>query len=303
LQTFDPPGIFARTLKECLLLQLIEQPNVNQALVTMINNIDLIASGKLQKLSKLCDVDINNLGNLIKQIKLLNPKPANGFLVEQTSYKIPDVILTILENGEIKLEINEEANPKLKVNVEYYIKVKNGVITKDEKDFIKNEIESANSIVKGIEQRAITIIKVARAIVENQIDFFIRGVMFLKPMTLNTIAEITSLNESTISRSTSNKYIATPTGIYELKYFFSSSLSSTRTIEDDVSSTKAKEIIRQIILSEDPDAILSDDDITEQLFKFNIKIARRTVAKYREALDIPTSAVRKRNRSISFNNA
>ncbi len=303
LQTFDPPGIFARTLKECLLLQLIEQPNVSQALVTMINNIDLIASGKLQKLSKLCDVDINNLGNLIKQIKLLNPKPANGFLVEQTSYKIPDVILTILDNSEIKLEINEEANPKLKVNVEYYIKIKNGVITKDEKDFIKNEIESANSIVKSIEQRAITIIKVARAIVENQIDFFIRGVMFLKPMTLNTIAEITSLNESTISRSTSNKYIATPTGIYELKYFFSSSLSSTRTIEDDVSSTKAKEIIRQIVLSEDPDAILSDDDITEQLFKFNIKIARRTVAKYREALDIPTSAVRKRNRSFSFNNA
>lgn len=121
-------------------------------------------------------------------------------------------------------------------------------------------------------------------------------------MTLNTIAVITGFSESTVSRSTSNKYIATPSGIYELKYFLSSSLSSTRVVGDDISSTKAKEIIRQIVLSEDPDAILSDDDITEQLGKFNISIARRTVAKYREALDIPTSAVRKRNRAISGNN-
>jgi RNA polymerase sigma-54 factor len=302
LQTFDPAGIFARNLKECLLLQLSEQPNVSQALLKMVQNIDLIASGNLKKLSKLCNVDISDLGNLIKQIKLLNPKPANGFLVEQTSYKIPDVILTILENGELKLEINEGAMPKLKVNHEYYIKIKDGVVAKDEKEFIKNEIESATTIVKGIEQRAITIIKVAKAIVENQIDFFTRGVMFLKPMTLNTIAVITGFNESTVSRSTSNKYIATPSGIYELKYFFSSSLSSTRAVGDDISSTKAKEIIRQIVLSEDPDAILSDDDITEQLGKFNISIARRTVAKYREALDIPTSAVRKRNRAISGNN-
>ncbi len=303
LQTFDPPGIFARNLRECLLLQLAEQTNVNPALLTMVKNIDLIANGNLKKLSKLCDVNINNLGELIKQIKLLNPKPANGFLVEQTSYKIPDVILTILDNGEIKLEINEEAMPKLKINHEYYIKVKDGVITKDEKEFIKNEIESATIIVKGIEQRALTIIKVAKAIVEDQIDFFTRGVMFLKPMTLNTIATITGFNESTVSRSTSNKYIATPSGIYELKYFFSSSLSSTRAIGDDISSTKAKEIIRQIILGEDPDAIFSDDDIAEQLAKFNIRIARRTVAKYREALDIPTSAIRKRNRVISGNNS
>lgn len=178
LQTFDPAGIFARNLKECLLLQLSEQPNVSQALLKMIQNIDLIASGNLKKLSKLCDVDVANLGDLIKQIKLLNPKPANGFLVEQTSYKIPDVILTILDNGELKLEINEEAMPKLKVNHEYYIKIKDGVIAKDEKEFIKNEIESATTIVKGIEQRAITVIKVAKAIVENQIDFFTRGVMF-----------------------------------------------------------------------------------------------------------------------------
>lgn len=298
LQTFDPPGIFARNLKECLLLQLSEQENVDPSLLKMIENIDLIASGNLKKLSKLCDVNIANLSNMIKQIKLLNPKPASGFLVEETRFKIPDLILKMSNNEEFKLEINEDAMPKLKVNLEYYIKIKDDVKAREEKDFIKTEFEAATTIVKGIEQRANTIIKVAKAIIEEQMDFFTRGVMYLKPMTLNKIAVITGFNESTVSRSTSNKYISTPSGIYELKYFFSSSLSNTRTVGEDVSSTKAKEIIRQIILSEG-DEILSDDDIAEQLSKFNISIARRTVAKYREAIGIPTSAIRKRNRAIS----
>jgi RNA polymerase sigma-54 factor len=298
LQTFDPAGVFARDLKECLLIQLSDLEHVDQSLLTMVKNIDLIATGNLKKLSKLCNVNIANIGNMIKQIKLLNPKPANGLYVEATSYKIPDVIMTFLKDGTAKLESNPESMPRLRVSQEYYIQIKDNMHSKEEKDFTRNEIESANTIVKSIEQRSHTILKVATAIVEEQIDFFTRGVMYLNPMTLNKIAAITGFNESTISRSTANKYIATPSGIFELKYFFSSSLGTTRAAGENVSSTKAKEIIRQIILSEESDSILSDDDISEQLSKFNISIARRTVAKYREAIGIPTSSVRKRNRAL-----
>lgn len=299
LQTFDPAGVFARDLKECLLIQLNDQEHADQSLVTMVKNIDLIASGNLKKLSKLCNVNIANISSLIKQIKLLNPKPANGFYVEPTSYKIPDVILTFLEDGTAKLESNPESMPRLRVSQEYYVQIKDAMHSKKEKDFTKNEIESANTIVKSIEQRSHTILKVATAIVEEQINFFTRGVMYLDPMTLNKIAASTGFNESTVSRSTSNKYISTPSGIFELKYFFSSSLGTTRAAGENVSSTKAKEIIKQIILSEESDNILSDDDISDQLSKFNISIARRTVAKYREAIGIPTSSARKRNKALA----
>ena len=299
LQTFDPLGIFARNLRECLLIQLNEQENVDPSLLTMVQNIELIAEGNLKKLSKLCNINIDNISVLIKQIKLLNPKPANGFFIEPTSYKIPDIILTFTENGLAKLETNPESMPRLRVSEEYYLKVKKSFNTKEEKNFARTEIESANIIVKSIEQRSNTILKVATAIVQEQMDFFTRGVMYLKPMTLNKIAAITDFNESTISRSTAHKYISTPTGIFELKYFFSSSLGTTRNSGDNISSTKAKEIIKQLIINEESGHILSDDDISEQLSKFNISIARRTVAKYREAIGIPTSSIRKRNKIIS----
>jgi RNA polymerase sigma-54 factor len=298
LQKFDPVGIFARNLRECLMIQIKEKHLTDPSLVALVDNIDLIAKGDLKKLTKICNVTIANLSDMIKQLKMLNPKPGNGFLVEQTSYKIPDVILTISKDNIAKIETNKHSIPHLRVNEEYYLKIKDSMTSKEEKEFTKAEIDSANIVVKSIEQRANTIIRVASAIVEEQMDFFTKGVMYLKPMTLSKIAQITGFNESTISRSTANKYISAPSGIYELKYFFSSSLSNTRSVGEDVSSTKAKEIIRQIILSEESDNILSDDEISDQLHKFNISIARRTVAKYREAIGIPTSSTRKRQRAL-----
>ncbi|MBN8511555.1 MAG: RNA polymerase factor sigma-54 [Rickettsiales bacterium] len=298
LQTFDPAGIFARNLRECLLIQLYDQENVDPSLLIMVKNIDLIASGDFKKLSKLCNVNIGNIGDLVKQVKLLNPKPANGFFIEQTSYKVPDVLLRFDDSGLPILESNNDSIPRLRVNNDYYAMIKDKVMDKDEKAFTQTEIEAANTVVKSIDQRSNTILKVATAIVEEQIDFFTRGVMYLKPMTLNKIAANTGFNESTISRSTANKYLSTPSGIYELKYFFSSSLNTTRASEDNVSSTKVKELIKQIVMNEEMDHIFSDDEIAEQLSKFNISIARRTVAKYREAIGIPTSAIRKKNRSI-----
>lgn len=298
LQTMDPPGIFARNLKECLKIQVRENNIDNPGLIALINNIDLLAKGDVKKLSRICQVNMNHMGGLIKQLKLLNPKPGNGFLDEQTSYKIPDVILSFDNNGDAKLEINTDASPRLRVNEDYYVTIKDNLNNKDERAFTQREIEAASTIVKSIEQRTNTVLKIASAIVEEQLDFFKRGVMYLKPMTLNTIAAKADFNESTVSRSTANKYISTPSGIYELKYFFSSSLASTRAIGSDVSSTKVKELIKQIVMSEEPGETLSDDDIAEQLKSFSVNIARRTVAKYREAIGIPTSSARKRQKAI-----
>lgn len=299
LQTFDPPGIFARNLQECLKLQLYDKGFNNKKILYLIDNLDLLANGELKKLTQICEVNIEELKRMITEIKNLNPKPANGFLIEQTLFKIPDVILTIDANKTIKLEINQEVMPKLKLNHEYYLKVKSDTKLKQEKDFMQQELSSASNIIRGIEQRARTILKVASTIVEEQIDFFTRGIMYLKPLTLNTIAAMTNFNESTISRSTANKYIATPTGIYELKYFFSSSVANTKFINKNVSSTKVKEIIKQIIINEEPSNVLSDDEIALELQKFNISIARRTVAKYRESVGFSTSATRKRQYALA----
>lgn len=297
LQNFDPPGIFARNLKECLKSQVSEKNWTSKAFIALIDNLELLANGDLKKLTKICQVDIDALKNLIIKLKTLNPKPANGFLVEATTYKIPDVILTF-ENNVAKVELNHNSMPKLRFNDEFYLKIKPSIKTVEEKHFTRQEISSANNIIRALDQRVKTILKVALCIVHEQMDFFTRGVMYLKPLTLSKVAEMTELNESTISRSTSNKYISTPTGIFELKYFFSSGVGSIKSSKDDISSTKVKEIIKQIILHEEPTNILSDEDIAEELKKFNIKIARRTVAKYRELAGFPTSAYRKRQQKI-----
>lgn len=294
LQKFDPPGIFARNLQECLLLQLKTKNYKNKAAYIIIDHLELLAKGEIAKLCKLCSVQEKELFEVITDIKSLNPKPANGFFIEETLYKIPDVILNLLPNGEFLLEINPDIIPKLKANREYYTTVKSSLRSREEKEFTRQELSAATNLIKGIENRFKTILKVAESIVEEQTDFFTRGIMFLKPLTLSRIAELTGFNESTVSRATANKYIASPSGIYELKYFFSSSLSNIIKAGSDVSSTKVKELIKQLIASEELDNILSDDEIASQLKKFNVNIARRTVAKYREALGIESSGGRKR---------
>jgi len=293
LQTFDPIGIFARSLKECLQIQLSDKGLYNHTMSLLIDNLELLANGDLKKLEKICNINDHALKLLIHEIQRLNPKPGNSFLSEEISFKIPDVILTI-ENNIAKIEINSESMPKLQLNHEYCLIIKSGIQNKEEKDFASNELNSANNLLKAIDQRAKTIVKVSSAIVQEQIEFFTRGIMYLKPLILNRIAEITNLDESTISRSTVNKYISAPSGIYELKYFFSSHLANSKSLEDDVSSAKAQEIIRQIILNEDRDNVLADNEIALELKKFNITIARRTVAKYREKIGYKTSAMRKR---------
>jgi RNA polymerase sigma-54 factor len=298
LQTFDPVGVFARNLKECLQIQLFEKGLLTDSMLLLLDNLALLADGQLKKLEKICSVDSRCLRNMVEELQKLNPKPGNSFLSEETTFKIPDVILTI-ENNIAKLEVNPASMPKLRLNHEYYLNIKAKSKNKLDRDFANKELHSAGIMLKAIEQRAKTIIRVASAILEEQIEFFTRGLMYLKPLTFRQVAEITNLDESTISRTTANKYISTPSGIYELKYFFSSNLSNAKSLENDVSSTKAQAIIKQIILNEDPNNVLSDDEIVLELKKFNILIARRTVAKYRERVGCATSAIRKRQYKLT----
>lgn len=293
LQTIEPTGIFARNLQECLTLQLKESGEYNDIFKIILENLQMLAMHDNAKLAKLCKVGMDELAEYIKEIKLLNPKPCAGFAHERVSSRIPDVILTIDESGEIKIRINDEIIPRLNVNKNYYSKIKDHVSDTSGKEFVSNHYHSANNVMRAVTQRLNTIKDVAVAIAERQKDFFTKGVMYLKPMTLAEIGYLCGMNESTISRATSNKYIQTPTGIYDMKFFFSSKIQSKNNASV-VSSTKVKEIIKSLIESEDSNAIYSDDDIAAALSKFNIDIARRTVAKYREAMGIQTSSMRKR---------
>lgn len=299
LQTFEPVGIFARNLKECLQIQLLAKNLLDDKYKILLNNLELLGKQDIKALKKICNVSSQQLINMIEQIKSLNPKPASGFIVEQTIFKIPDVILDISDDSSIiKLQINANSIPKLQVNEALYMQIKSNHHYKQDKKFATQSILAANNLVKFLKQRVSTLLLVTRYIVEEQIDFFTKGIMYLKPMTLIYIAQVTGFNESTISRCIANKYIATPNGIYGLKYFFSKSVSGK--MRTEVSNTKIKELVKQIIANEDSNSILSDDAIAKELEKFNITIARRTVAKYREILQIPTSAMRKKVRGKYF---
>ena len=293
LQTIEPTGIFARNLKECLTLQLKESGEYNDVFKIILENLQMLAMHDISKLAKLCGIERNELAEYIKEIKLLDPKPCSGFVHERVSSRIADVILSVDEAGDIKVRINEEIVPRLNVNKSYYSEVKTHSLGVSDKEFVSNHYHGASNVMRAVTQRLNTIKEVTIAIAQKQKDFFLKGVMYLKPMTLAEIAYICGMNESTISRATSNKYIQTPTGIYDMKFFFTSKIQSKNSAVN-VSSTKVKEIIKSMIEAEDPDEIYSDDDIAEGLTKFNINIARRTVAKYREAMSIQASSMRKR---------
>ena len=293
LQLMDPPGVFARDLKECLTLQLKDHNEYNERFAKLLENLELIAKLEFIKLAKICAVSVDDLKIMVMRIKALNPKPGMGFAYEDVIYKIPDVFLEISNNEDISLRLNQDIIPKLSLNRDYHTKIKQSLNGAVEKQFVSAEIMSASNLLKAIDQRSKTLVEIATAIAMRQRDFVLRGIMYFKSITMADIAVDCSMNESTISRAIANKYISTPMGVFELKFFFSSSVDS-RQGTSSVSSTKIKELIKNLISAEGSDHILSDDDLSEELLKFNIKVARRTVAKYREALNIPSSASRKR---------
>jgi RNA polymerase sigma-54 factor len=299
LQRLDPAGVFARNLSECLGLQLREQDRLDPAMQALLKNLELLASHDLKKLKAACNVDDADLKDMIAEIKALNPKPALEFehFVSQTV--IPDVLMRPLpksKGGGWAVELNNDTLPRVLVNKSYYAEISNSARARKDKEYLAEQLNTANWLVKALDQRAETILKVASEIILQQENFFLYGVEFLKPLVLKDIAAVIGMHESTVSRVTSNKYIGTPRGVFELKYFFTSGVSSTDG-GTEFSSEAIKARLKNLIEAENPKAILSDDDLVEALKKEGIDIARRTVAKYREAMKIPSSVQRRRQKN------
>ncbi|MEM6781233.1 MAG: RNA polymerase factor sigma-54 [Pseudomonadota bacterium] len=297
MKQFDPTGVFASDLEECLALQLEEQGKLDEHSKVLLENLNMLADHDFDALAKKCDVNTTYLQDIIADIKALNPKPAADFetLVVQTA--IPDVLMKKLPKnlgGGWRVELNTETLPRVLINQEYYTQVAGNAKSKEDKEYITSKLNSANWLVKALDQRAQTILKVAAEIVEQQDAFFNYGIEFLKPLTLKDIADVIDMHESTVSRVTNNKYIGTPRGIFELKYFFSTALVSEDGTAHSSQSIKAR--IKTLTDEEDPKKILSDDKIVDILQGEGIDIARRTVAKYREAMHIPSSIQRRKQK-------
>lgn len=297
LQRLDPAGIFARSLKECLAIQLREKNRLDPAMQTLLANLELLAKREHAQLMKLCGVDSEDLSDMIVEIRALSPKPALNFTADVAPPISPDVLLLPLPGGGWHIELNADTMPRVLTNEVFYNRLVAGTRIGPDKDFVAQKWQQANWLVKALHQRATTILKVATEIVKKQDQFFVYGVQHLKPLVLRDIAEAIEMHESTVSRVTQNKFIATPRGMFELKYFFTNALPTTGGAES-VSTLAVRERIKALIDAEAPDSILSDDRLAELLKAEGIDIARRTVAKYRESLNIPTSAQRRREKRV-----
>ncbi len=291
LQRFDPPGVFARNLSECLALQLRDKNRLDPAMQCLLDNLSLLGDARYGELQKKCGVDKDDLRQMVAEIKALNPKPGGNFSHEISQSLEPDIFVRRTPDGNWHVELNMSNFPKVMVNKRYYKKITAETRNAKDKDYLSAQFGAAGWLVRALEQRAATMLKVGGELVKQQDAFFRLGVKYLKPMTLKDIAHETGYHESTISRVTNGKFLICPRGTFELKYFFTSALARSHG-GDDVSSAAVKHHINELIAKETE--VLSDDDIVERLRDRNITVARRTVAKYREAMGIPSSPKRKR---------
>jgi len=297
MQRLDPAGVFARHLAECLMLQLEDRDRLDPAMRMLVENLPLLANRDGQALMKLCGVDAEDLAEMVAELKALNPKPGLAFDPAAAEPVVPDVLVRPQGVG-FAIELNNDTLPRVLVNNRYYAEVTSAARNKADKDYLAERYQQANWLVKALHQRATTILKVATEIVRQQEGFFRRGVQHLKPLVLRDIAEAIGMHESTVSRVTSNKYMAMPRGIYELKYFFTSAIAAAS--GGDALSAEAVRFRIKALIDAEAEEVLSDDRIVEILLKEGIDIARRTVAKYREAMRIPSSVQRRRERSLSL---
>jgi RNA polymerase sigma-54 factor len=293
VQGFDPVGIAARDLAECLSLQLKAKDRLDPAMAKLLTRLDLLARREMAALSAICGVDAEDISDMIAEIRELNPKPGLAFGAEPVAPVIPDVFVRVGPDGDWLVELNSDTLPRLLVNSRYYAQVNKTARDKDSKTYLTDCLNNANWLVKSLDQRARTILKVASEIVRQQDSFLTYGVRHLRPLNLKTIAEAIQMHESTVSRVTSNKYIATPRGLFELKYFFTASIQAINGAESH-SAEAVRDRIREMIDKENQREILSDDRIVLLLTADGVHIARRTVAKYREAMRIPSSVERRR---------
>jgi RNA polymerase sigma-54 factor len=293
LQGFDPPGVAARDLSECLALQLKAKDRLDPAMQAILTRLDLVARRDMGQLTALTGCDAEDVADMISEIRQCNPKPGLAFGAEPVTPVVPDVFVRVGPDGGWLIELNSDTLPRLLVNNQYYGTISKTARDKDSKNYLTDCLNNANWLVKSLDQRARTILKVATEIVRHQDAFLTHGVRHLRPLNLRIIADAISMHESTVSRVTSNKYIATPRGLFELKYFFTASIQSVDGAESH-SAEAVRDRIREMIENEEPREILSDDRIVSLLTADGVNIARRTVAKYREALRIPSSVERRR---------
>ena len=294
LKTFDPVGVFAADLQECLTLQLKELNHFDPAMEQLIAHLPLVAKRDYPALKNLCGVSLDDLHDMIAELRQLNPKPGHAFGSEPVMPMLPDVTVRAAQDGSWLVELNTETLPRVLMNNRYAVQVARAATKAEDKLFLSECQAQASWLVKSLDQRARTILKVATEIVKQQDAFLVLGVAHLRPITLRVVADAIEMHESTVSRVTSNKYMATPRGTFELKYFFTNAIASSDAYGEQHSSESVRHRIKEMIAAETADHTLSDDDLVEKLKAENIDIARRTVAKYRESLHIQSSVQRRR---------
>jgi RNA polymerase sigma-54 factor len=295
IQTLEPTGVGARDLAECIALQAREADRYDPCMARLIDNLDLLARGDLARLKRMCGVDDEDMVDMIRELRGYDPKPGCRYGSEPALAVTPDLFVVRTKSG-WGIELNNATLPRVLVNRRYYHELSHGPQDKAAKAWLSDALASANWLIKALDQRQRTIIKVAAEIVKQQEAFFLKGVAHLKPMTLAKVAEAIEMHESTVSRVTSNKYLSCARGVFELKYFFTSAIQAADG-GDAVSAEAVKSAIRGLIAGEGA-KILSDDTLVELLQAKGFDIARRTVAKYREAMGIGSSVARRRARTL-----
>jgi len=297
VQSLDPSGVGARNLAECIAIQAREADRYDPCMKALIDNLDLVARGEVERLKRLCRVDDEDFADMLRELRSYNPRPGLAFAPAETGTVVPDILLTANAAGGWDIAINEDTLPKLIVNRGYYLELNRGATNKESQGWLKEKLADAHWLIRALDQRQKTILKTAAEIVKQQDGFFRRGVSELRPLTLREVAEQIGMHESTVSRVTSNKYLWCERGTFELKYFFTSGVASAD--GEGASSAAIKARIRALIDAETAKNILSDQQLAEMLQKEGFDLARRTVAKYREAIGLGSSAERRRAKKLA----
>jgi RNA polymerase sigma-54 factor len=290
IQTFEPAGVGARDLAESLAIQLKERGRFDPAMQALLQHLHLVARQDFAALRKVCGVDREDLADMLAEIRRLEPKPGLAFTPARIDVLVPDVLVRPGPGGSLVVELNPETLPRILLNRTYYTEVAKVLSKEEDKSFLSECVQAASWLTRSLEQRARTILKVAAEIARRQEEFFREGVSGLRPLTLKSVAEAIGMHESTVSRVATNKAIGTERGTYPMKFFFGAA-----TGEGEHAAKAVRHRIGQLIGAEKPEDVLSDEAIAQKLKLEGIQVARRTVAKYREALRIPSSADRRRH--------
>lgn len=297
VQALEPAGVGARSLAECLAIQAREADRYDPCMAMLIANLEALARGEIERLKRLCRVDDEDFAEMLRELRSYDPRPGLAFASAASPAVVPDILVTANAAGGWDIALNEETLPKLIVNRGYYLELNRGATTKESQGWLKEKLADAHWLIRALDQRQKTILKTTAEIVRQQDGFFRRGVSELRPLTLREVAEAIGMHESTVSRVTSNKYLWCERGTFELKYFFTSGVASAD--GEGASSAAIKARIKALIEAETAKNILSDQQLAEMLQKEGFDLARRTVAKYREAIGIGSSAERRRAKKLA----